>query len=74
MAAKALKKQSWRFHTRYMMWFQRHEEPKAITDEYEQVSFNEDLCFFSFCDYLLLINGHCANRFSVVSVNFLNLD
>ncbi|XP_068674475.1 CCR4-NOT transcription complex subunit 3-like [Montipora foliosa] len=36
LAAKALKKQSWRFHTRYMMWFQRHEEPKAITDEYEQ--------------------------------------
>ena len=38
LAAKALKKQSWRFHTKYMMWFQRHEEPKAITDEYEQVS------------------------------------
>lgn len=36
MAAKALKKQSWRFHTKYMMWFQRHEEPKAITDEFEQ--------------------------------------
>ena len=36
MAAKALKKQSWRFHTKYMMWFQRHEEPKTITDEYEQ--------------------------------------
>uniref|UniRef100_A0A5S6QH15 CCR4-NOT transcription complex subunit 3 n=1 Tax=Trichuris muris TaxID=70415 RepID=A0A5S6QH15_TRIMR len=35
-AAKALKKQSWRFHTKYMMWFQRHEEPKTITDEYEQ--------------------------------------
>lgn len=36
LAAKALKKQSWRFHTKYMMWFQRHEEPKSITDEYEQ--------------------------------------
>lgn len=36
LAAKALRKQSWRFHTKYMMWFQRHEEPKAITDEYEQ--------------------------------------
>jgi len=36
MAAKALKKQSWRFHTKYMMWFQRHEEPKTITDEFEQ--------------------------------------
>jgi len=34
LAAKALKKQSWRF----MMWFQRHEEPKIINEEYEQVS------------------------------------
>uniref|UniRef100_A0A8C5KME1 CCR4-NOT transcription complex, subunit 3 n=1 Tax=Jaculus jaculus TaxID=51337 RepID=A0A8C5KME1_JACJA len=38
LAAKALKKQSWRFHTKYMMWFQRHEEPKTITDEFEQPS------------------------------------
>ena len=38
LAAKALKKQSWRFHTKYMMWFQRHEEPKMINDEFEQVS------------------------------------
>lgn len=38
LAAKALKKQSWRFHTKYMMWFQRHEEPKVINEEYEQVS------------------------------------
>ena len=37
LAARALKKQSWRFHTKYMMWFQRHEEPKTINDEYEQV-------------------------------------
>lgn len=42
LAAKALKKQSWRFHTKYMMWFQRHEEPKAITDEYEQVKRTPD--------------------------------
>ncbi|KAG8434124.1 hypothetical protein GDO86_012483 [Hymenochirus boettgeri] len=39
LAAKALKKQSWRFHTKYMMWFQRHEEPKTITDEFEQLLF-----------------------------------
>ena len=37
MAAKALKKLSWRFHTKHMMWFQRLEEPKAITDDYEMV-------------------------------------
>lgn len=41
LAAKALKKQSWRFHTKYMMWFQRHEEPRIINEEYEQVSFFE---------------------------------
>lgn len=38
-AAKELKRQSWRFHKRYMTWFQRHEEPKIITDEYEQGSY-----------------------------------
>ena len=37
LAAKALKKHSWRFHTKYMMWFQRYEEPKVINDEFEQV-------------------------------------
>lgn len=36
LAAKALKEQSWRFHKQYQTWFQRHEEPKNITDEYEQ--------------------------------------
>ena len=40
LAAVTLKKQSWRFHTKYMMWFQRHEEPKTINDEYEQVNQN----------------------------------
>ena len=44
LAAKALKKQSWRFHTKYMMWFQRHEEPKTITEDYEQVT-----CSVAFC-------------------------
>jgi CCR4-NOT transcription complex subunit 3 len=36
LAARELKRQSWRFHKKYMTWFQRHEEPRAITDEYEQ--------------------------------------
>ncbi|KAG2356977.1 Not1 N-terminal domain, CCR4-Not complex component-domain-containing protein [Suillus spraguei] len=36
MAAKELKRQSWRFHVKYMTWFQRHSEPQAITEEYEQ--------------------------------------
>lgn len=36
MAAKALKDQSWRFHKQYQTWFQRHEEPKNITEDFEQ--------------------------------------
>nr|KYP63772.1 CCR4-NOT transcription complex subunit 3 [Cajanus cajan] len=36
LAAKELKKQSWRYHRKYNTWFQRHEEPKVATDEYEQ--------------------------------------
>jgi len=36
LAAKALKAQSWRFHKQYQTWFQRHEEPKHITEDYEQ--------------------------------------
>ncbi|KAJ6763120.1 hypothetical protein OIU79_023792 [Salix purpurea] len=36
LAAKELKKHSWRYHRKYNTWFQRHEEPKVTTDEYEQ--------------------------------------
>ena len=36
LAARELKKQSWRFHKKYMTWFQRHDEPKVTTEEYEQ--------------------------------------
>jgi CCR4-NOT transcription complex subunit 3 len=36
LAAQQLKKHSWRFHKKYMTWFQRHEEPKLTTDEYEE--------------------------------------
>ena len=36
LSAKALKSQSWRFHKQYQTWFQRHEEPKVISEEYEQ--------------------------------------
>ena len=44
LAAKALKKLSWRFHTKYMMWLQRLEEPKAITDDYEIKALVPALC------------------------------
>ncbi|KAF3781500.1 CCR4-NOT transcription complex subunit 3 [Nymphaea thermarum] len=36
LAARELKKQSWRYHKKYNTWFQRHEEPKVTTDDYEQ--------------------------------------
>jgi CCR4-NOT transcription complex subunit 3 len=36
LAARELKKQSWRYHKKYMTWFQRHEEPKVTTGDYEQ--------------------------------------
>ncbi|KAJ7644432.1 Not1 N-terminal domain, CCR4-Not complex component-domain-containing protein [Roridomyces roridus] len=36
LAAEELKRQSWRFHIKYLTWFQRHSEPQAITEEYEQ--------------------------------------
>lgn len=36
LAARELKKQAWRFHKKYLTWFQRFEEPKVITDEFEQ--------------------------------------
>ncbi|XP_017439555.1 uncharacterized protein LOC108345481 isoform X3 [Vigna angularis] len=35
VAAKELKKQSWRYHRKYNAWFQRHKMPKVATDEYE---------------------------------------
>jgi len=36
LGAKELKRQSWRYHKKYLTWFQRHEEPKEITADYEQ--------------------------------------
>ena len=70
LAAKALKKQSWRFHTKYMMWFQRHEEPKMINDEYEQVSkvlFPEEItCYSSSLDCLKRMN--CQGSFTIAYI------
>lgn len=36
LAAKELKSRSWRFHKRFLTWFQRYEEPKDINNDYEQ--------------------------------------
>lgn len=35
LAARELKKQSWRFHKKYKTWFQRHEEPKLTSEDKE---------------------------------------
>lgn len=36
LAARELKRQSWRFHKKYLTWFQRHEEPSEVNENYEQ--------------------------------------
>jgi len=56
LAAKALKGQSWRFHKQYQTWFQRHEEPKSITEEFEQGTYR----FFDYEStwYAYIINSH----------------
>jgi len=38
-AAAQLKQYAWRFHLKYKMWFQRLDEPKLITAEYEKGEF-----------------------------------
>ncbi|OMJ29859.1 General negative regulator of transcription subunit 3 [Smittium culicis] len=39
LASKELKRQSWRFHKKYLTWFQRYEEPLEITNDYENGSY-----------------------------------
>ena len=36
LAARELKKQSWRYHKNFLTWFQRHDDPKITTEEFEQ--------------------------------------
>ena len=36
LAARELKRQSWRYHKQHGAWFQRHEEPTAATGTYER--------------------------------------
>lgn len=38
-AAIRLKHYAWRYHLKYKMWFQRLDEPKLITSEYEKGEF-----------------------------------
>lgn len=39
LAAKELKKLSWRYHTKYLTWFQRHQEPRQTASDYERGSY-----------------------------------
>jgi CCR4-NOT transcription complex subunit 3 len=58
LAAKQLKKHSWRFHKKYMTWFQRHEEPKTTTNDYEEgtyVYFDYESGKFLFLSPLLFV-------------------
>jgi len=36
LAAQELKKRSWRYHKKFLTWFQRHTEPIEATNEYEK--------------------------------------
>ena len=44
IAAKELKRLGWRYHTGYMMWFQRFREPITLTDTYEE----SDMIFYDY--------------------------
>lgn len=44
LAAKELKKLAWRYHTKYLTWFQRHEEPRFTAPDYERGAY----VFFDF--------------------------
>jgi len=72
LAAKALKKQSWRFHTKYMMWFQRHEEPKIINEEFEQVNFTHMLALL-FSKLCSVTQKNCQNLTDFQNLNFKTL-
>ncbi|MCO5607464.1 hypothetical protein L7F22_061660 [Adiantum nelumboides] len=39
LAARELKRQSWRFSMRYGTWFRRHSEPITINEDYEEGSY-----------------------------------
>ena len=68
LAAKALKGQSWRFHKQYQTWFQRHEEPKSITDEYEQGTYR----FFDY-ESTWSVFTLVPHEFTFAALTFLSL-
>ena len=54
LAAKTLKLKSWRFHTKLLMWFQRHEEPTLITEDFEQARHS------LFCRWCRTVQKNCG--------------
>lgn len=66
MAAKTLKSQSWRFHKQYQTWFQRHEEPKTITEEFEQGTYR-------FFDYESTWSVHTLSRRTAATRPFMTI-
>ena len=54
LAATKLKQRSWRFHKKYFTWFQRHDEPKRTTDQFEEgtyvyFDYENGIHFLFFC-------------------------
>lgn len=67
LAAKQLKKQSWRFHKKYMTWFQRHEEPKRTEVSFEEGTYvyfdyeSGKYCPFYMNSSIVLVNLLCIS-------------
>jgi hypothetical protein len=53
LAARRLKKSSWRYHKKYSTWFQRHSEPKVTSADSEEGT-------YVYFDYE---GGECALQF-----------
>ena len=68
-AAQELKFQSWRFHTKYQTWFQRHEEPRVSTDKYEQGTY----IYFDFDNGNTVYNTIVSSSFSLSLLLLLSL-
>lgn len=67
LAARQLKKHSWRFHKKYMTWFQRHEEPKVATEDFEEGTYvyfdyesGKDVCHGNFVHHSADISAEYA--------------
>jgi CCR4-NOT transcription complex subunit 3 len=39
LAARELKKHSWRYHKKHLTWFQRHGDPKTTSEDFEEGSY-----------------------------------